>query len=95
MLSFDDFIISLSGTNPSLGLSVYLQSLWYDGKGDWNKAHTIIQDIEDDTGSWIHAYLHRKEGDKFNANYWYNKAGKSIPHYSLEQEWQEIIKALL
>ena len=95
MLSFDDFITSLSGINPSPDLSVYLQSLWYDGKGDWNKAHTIIQDTEDGTACWIHAYLHRKEGDKFNANYWYNKAGKPMPHYSLEQEWQEIIKALL
>lgn len=94
-MNFEVFNNSLSQTAPPKELSVYLQSLWYDGKGDWTKAHTIIQDMEDETGSWIHAYLHRKEGDKWNANYWYTKAGKPMPQYDLEQEWEEIVKALL
>lgn len=94
-MNFEAFIHSLSQASPSKDLSVYLQSLWYDGKGDWNKAHAIIQDTEDETGSAIHAYLHRKEGDKWNANYWYNRAGKPMPQYDLEKEWEEIVKALL
>lgn len=94
-MNSEAFIHSLSQASPSKDLSVYLQSLWHDGKGDWEKAHTIIQDTEDETAAWVHAYLHRKEGDKFNANYWYNKAGKPMPAYSLEEEWEEIIKALL
>ncbi len=94
-MNFETFTNTLSQGTPPKELSVYLQSLWYDGIGDWNKAHSIIQDVEDETGSWIHAYLHRKEGDKFNANYWYNRAGKSMPLYTAEQEWEEIIKALL
>ncbi|MBI2730562.1 MAG: hypothetical protein HYX40_07415 [Sphingobacteriales bacterium] len=94
-MNFEAFTNTLSQSVPSNEFSVYLQSLWFDGKGDWNKAHTIIQDVEDVSASWIHAYLHRKEGDKFNANYWYNKAAKSMPQYSLEQEWEEIVSALL
>ncbi len=89
------FIRSLAQSNPPKDLSIYLQSLWYDGKGDWDKAHTIIQDVEDETGCRIHAYLHRKEGDTFNANYWYHKANKPMPHYTLEQEWEELVKTLL
>ena len=94
-MNFESFTHSLSQTTPSKELSVYLQSLWHDGKKDWDKAHTIIQDIEDSTASWIHAYLHRKEGDQWNARYWYTKAGKPMPDYSLEQEWEEIVQALL
>ena len=94
-MNFETFRHSLSQSNPPTDLSIYLQSLWYDGKGDWEKAHTIIQDVEDETASRIHAYLHRKEGDKFNANYWYNRSGKPMPHYNLEQEWDELVQALL
>ena len=66
-----------------------------DAKGDWEKSHNIAQDIHSDTGSWIHAYLHRKEGDIFNADYWYSKAGKKRPSVSLEKEWEEIVTDLL
>jgi hypothetical protein len=94
MISFKDFEQSLNTSAPSPGLSVYLQSLWYDAKGDWNKAHTIIQDTEDKTSAWIHAYLHRKEGDISNADYWYNRAGRKRPVISLKEEWEEIVKTL-
>lgn len=77
------------------GLSVYLESLWYDGKGDWEKSHTVIQDVEDKDAAWIHAYLHRKEGDTWNADYWYRRAGKTRPAISLEKEWEELVKAFL
>lgn len=94
-MNIDQFKQSLSDNTVPVGISVYLQSLWYDGKNEWEEAHTIIQDVEDKTASWIHAYLHRKEGDVWNANYWYNKAGKRMPGYSLQQEWEEIVAALL
>lgn len=90
-----EFHDSLSLSAPPINLTVYLESLWYDAKGEWNKAHIIIQDLHDNTAAWIHAYLHRKEGDVFNANYWYNKAGKRMPGYSLQQEWEEIVISLL
>jgi uncharacterized protein YodC (DUF2158 family) len=86
---------SLSNDYPSAGLSLYLQALWYDGKGNWKEAHTIIQDIEDKTAAWIHAYLHRKEGDSWNADYWYNRAGRKRPAISSEQEWESIAVELL
>jgi hypothetical protein len=94
-MEFETFTNSLADPQPPIALSAYLHALWYDGKGDWDKAHDIIQDIEDSKGSWIHAYLHRKEGDAGNARYWYNKAHKSFPSVSLQQEWEEIVKALL
>jgi hypothetical protein len=75
--------------------SVYLQSLWYDAKGDWEKAHELIQDLPDKSASWIHAYLHRKEGDVWNADYWYSKAGKKRPAISLDEEWEQIVAAFL
>ena len=92
-LSF--FKESLSGNEPASKTSVYLKALWYDAKTDWNKAHTLIQDIEDKNAAWIHAYLHRKEGDIGNADYWYRRAGKTRPAVSLEKEWEEIVTALL
>ncbi len=77
------------------GLSVYLQSLWYDAKDDWHKAHAIVDHLGDKTACWVHAYLHRKEGDLGNADYWYRRAGKTRPSVSLQQEWETIVKALL
>ncbi|MDP4263284.1 MAG: hypothetical protein Q8941_12220 [Bacteroidota bacterium] len=89
-----DFHSSLSLPEPPSSFSSYLQALWYDGKEDWEKAHTIIQDINDSTAAWIHAYLHRKEGDLGNADYWYSRAGKKRPPVSLQQEWETIVKEL-
>jgi len=72
-----------------------LTALWYDAKGDWNKSHKITQDINGTNAAWVHAYLHRKEGDSGNASYWYSRAGKSFSNKSLEEEWEEIVEALL
>ena len=94
-MTFDQFKEGLSLKNPPDNLSSYLKALWYDAKNDWEKAHNIIQDIEDKTASWIHAYLHRKEGDTGNADYWYHRAGRKRPAISLEEEWTDIVKALL
>lgn len=94
-MNFDTFKQSLTASTPPASSTIYLQSLWFDAKGDWDEAHTLIQDLTDKTAAWIHAYLHRREGDVFNANYWYTKAGKRMPGYSLEQEWEELVKAML
>lgn len=94
-MNFAAFQSSLSAPAPPEGLSIYLQALWQEGKGNWEQAHELIQDVEDKTASRIHAYLHRKEGDEWNANYWYGKAGRRMPGYTLEKEWEEIVKELL
>jgi hypothetical protein len=93
-MTYKIFRESLLHSSAPAGLSDYLRSLWYDAKGDWNKAHQIIQDLEDKTAAWIHAYLHRKEGDIANADYWYHRAGRKRQDLSLEQEWELIIKEL-
>ncbi len=65
-------------------------ALELDNQGDWDSAHGIVQRIESTDSYWIHAYLHRKEGDLPNSQYWYSRAGKSMPDYGLEQEWNEL-----
>lgn len=72
-----------------------LQALWYDKKGDWDKAHQIVQNASDTDSAWIHAYLHRKEGDLFNARYWYRRTGRSEFKEDLSQEWEQIVEELL
>jgi len=94
-MNLQQFQNTLTASEPPAGISNYLQSLWYDATGDWEKAHTIIQDINDKMAAWIHGYLHRKEGDIGNADYWYSRAGKTRPNLSLEQEWEDIATALL
>ena len=94
-MTFKEFNKTLSSSLPPEDLSPYLQSLWYDAKEDWTKAHTIIQDIEDSIAAWIHAYLHRKEGDIGNADYWYRRAGKKRPLTTLKEEWDHITETLL
>jgi hypothetical protein len=91
----EQFKSTLANEMPPAGISGCLQAMWYDGKNDWEQAHMIAQDIETKEGAWVHAYLHRKEGDPGNANYWYNRAGRSMPDYSLEKEWEEMVKVLL
>lgn len=94
-MHFEEYAASLSGERPAEGLSACLQALWYDAKHDWQKAHEIAQDIHDTNGSWVHAYLHRKEGDAGNAGYWYRKAGRPMPAYSLDKEWEEMVRELV
>jgi len=94
-MSYDEFILSIeNGTEPH-GMSIYLQALWWDAKGDWSRAHSVVDELEDGTGCWVHAYLHRKEGDISNADYWYRKAGRKRPSLSLQEEWKTIAMELL
>jgi hypothetical protein len=84
---------SLGAAKPPANINIYLEALWQDGKGDWDKSHTLIQDLTDKNAAWIHAYLHRKEGDIWNADYWYSKAGKKRPAITLEEEWESLVEA--
>jgi hypothetical protein len=84
-----------SQTELPKNLPQLLQAMWYDHQGNWEASHNIAQEINSREGSWVHAYLHRKEGDQSNAMYWYHLAGKNMPSITLEKEWEEIVKALL
>jgi len=90
----DEFLKSLSGPAPPGDLSFALQGLWWDAKGDWGKAHESAQQDEGPDGAWVHAYLHRKEGDISNAGYWYRRAGRPQGDGSLETEWSAIAASL-
>jgi len=72
-----------------------LQALWHDARGDWGRAHELAQEIDTRDGAWVHAYLHRKEGDPDNARYWYRRAGRTESAAPLDDEWSEIARALL
>ena len=94
-MTFDEFIKSVDGEGPSPKLSETLASLWWDKKGDWNRAHAIAQEIPTVQGSAVHAYLHREEGVLWNADYWYSRAGRERPDVPLEEEWQSLVKEML
>jgi hypothetical protein len=94
-MNLSEFKQSLTQLQVSATLRLELQSLGYDAKGDWEKAHTLVQDLETPEAAWVHAYLHRKEGDSSNAGYWYRRAGKPVFTGGLEQEWEEIVSTLL
>jgi hypothetical protein len=94
-MNMKEFRGSLSQDEPPNGLSLALTGLWWDAKGDWTKAHESAQQDEGPSGAWVHAYLHRKEGDNSNAAYWYGRA-KTPPSLSpLQDEWEEIVGSLL
>jgi hypothetical protein len=86
-----EFKASLNADQPISGISAQLKSLWYDGKGDWTQAHARVDHLNDQDSAWVHAYLHRKEGDLGNADYWYRKARQTRPDLSLEQEWEQLV----
>ena len=90
-----EFKESVQQSAPPSNLSILLQALWYDAKGQWDTAHQLAQEVETSQGSWIHAYLHRKEGDEANAAYWYRRAAKPVEHGPLDAEWTRIVTALL
>jgi hypothetical protein len=94
-MNFETFQKSIKATTPPANISLYLLAMWYDANGNWDKAHSMIDNLNDATACWVHAYLHRKEGDKGNANYWYSRADKKMPSVSLPEEWENIVKALL
>ena len=94
-MTLAEFKATLKASEPPPALSPALVALWHAGKNDWDRAHTIAQEIEDETGAWVHAFLHRQEGDASNAAYWYRRAGKAIAREALEIEFEQIVTALL
>ena len=94
-MTIDELKATLHSPSPPAGLAPAILALWHDARGDWESAHRVAQDIDGPDGSWIHAYLHRKEGDLGNAGYWYDRAGRTPASGSLDDEWTEIASALL
>jgi hypothetical protein len=94
-MDMQEFHHSLANGQPPKNLNFALTGLWWDAKGDWTRAHDSAQQDEGPAGAWVHAYLHRKEGDSSNAAYWYQRAGKPAQCGSLQEEWLSIAEALL
>ena len=94
-MNLEQFRKSLAQDEPPGDLSNALVGLWWDAKGKWKQAHESAQQDEGPAGSWVHAYLHRKEGDSSNAAYWYRRAAKPPSQIPLEKEWLQIVELLL
>lgn len=94
-MNLDEFTRLTEQESLLLNLPSALQGLWYAKQGDWKKAHQLIQNASDVDSAWVHAYLHRVEGDLDNARYWYRRAGRSEFKADLAQEWEQITKAML
>jgi len=96
-MTYEEFRQSASdpSTPEPAGMSQPLMALWHDARGSWARAHDCTQEDSSRDSAWVHAYLHRKEGDAGNARYWYGRAGRKMPEGTLEQEWADIARALL
>ena len=89
------FRASLTGEDPPASLTAPLAALWWDAKGNWPQAHALVDSLESKEGMAVHAYLHRKEGVAWNADYWYTRSGRSFHRPKLEDEWTALVKGLL
>ena len=94
-MTYDDFLQTVQDEQPPDNLSDTLTSLWWDKKGNWDKAHYIAQNIATQKGSAVHAYLHREEGVLWNADYWYGRAGLKRPDIPLEEEWRKLVQEMM
>ena len=95
-MHYEDFMASLDHDGCPSGLDPRLQALWYDAKGEWDTAHEIVAQLNDVTAARVHAYLHRKEGDDWNARYWHRRAGSTFPEkLSLHEEWSSLLQELV
>ena len=94
-MDLDAFKASLAEAAPPSGLSLAIQALWWEAKGNWDKAHECAQAQDDLVGARVHAYLHRREGDPVNASYWYRRNGETLPSTPLEAEWESLARRLL
>jgi len=91
-MSFEEFT---AAAKPPAGAGPALLALWHDLRGDWDRAHELAQQDTGRNGAWVHAYLHRREGDEGNAGYWYARAGKPAGSGDLDAEREAIARALL
>ena len=95
-MSFAEFLRSTTDGKPApAGLAAPLRALWHDARGEWDAAHALAQEAGGADGAWVHAYLHRKEGDEMNAGYWYRRAGRPVADSDLQVEWESIARELL
>jgi hypothetical protein len=94
-MNLAEFKILLAEDTPPAELPVTLAALWWDAKGDWARAHGLVDDLETPDGMAVHAYLHRKEGEEWNADYWYAKAGRRYRRPTLEAEWEALAEGML
>jgi hypothetical protein len=94
-MNAQQFVESLKNVDPPLGLTPPVEALWWDGKGEWARAHELVNDLETPDTMAVHAYLHRKEGEESNANYWYRRAGEQFRRSSLDEEWKALVAGLL
>ena len=94
-MNIETFKESTRAATPPSGLSVSLEAMWYQGKGNWEEAHRLAQSEISPSGSWVHAHLHRTEGDLVNTAYWYRLAVRPVCTSSLDAEWEEIVTALV
>jgi hypothetical protein len=94
-MTLAEFKRSLSKSTAPPDLVPALAALWWEGKGDWDRAHALVMDESGLDCAWVHAYLHRVEGDLGNARYWYGQAGRATPMGQLRAEWDSIAAVLL
>lgn len=94
-MTAEQFKASLKDTKPPEDLSAPLTALWWDAKGDWQRSHSLVDELETKDGMAVHAYLHRKEGSSSNAEYWYERAGRKFHRPKLEEEFQALVEGLL
>lgn len=94
-MTLDEFMDTTRSPEPPGGIGQALVALWHDARGDWEAAHRLAQDLEDRDGAWVHAYLHRRQGDLGNAAYWYRRALRPVGAGPIEEEWERIAAWLL
>ena len=94
-MNAEEFRASVAEEEPPVRLSAPLAALWWDAKGNWARSHALVDELETADGMAVHAYLHRKEGQASNADYWYRRAGRRFHRPTLEAEWQALVEGLL
>ena len=90
----EEFRSTLKDAQPPAGFSVPLAALWWDAKGDWTRAHALVDELETKDGMAVHAYVHRKEGNATNADYWYARAGREFFRPALDAEWEALVEGI-
>jgi hypothetical protein len=94
-MNIEEFRNSMADAEPPNGTPAPLAALWWDAQGEWAKAHGLVDELESLEGMAVHAYLHRKEGVGWNAEYWYNRAGRAFHRPTLEAEWEALVEWLV
>jgi hypothetical protein len=94
-VTVEEFRTSLTAERPPEGLSAPIEALWWDARGSWDRAHKLVDSLESGEGMAVHAYLHRKEGADWNADYWYRRAGRTFHRVKFDDEWAALVEGLL